>query len=118
MKDATELAVGVSSAGFEFYRGRRRYLLRIARVQLDPTEFEPVDEQPYPVPAHWLDAPVQQKFADFLYRVGPPRTPSTPIRSKAGCTAVALALPVMIDTTPPPAAHRHSWSTRGFGCSM
>ena len=27
MKDATELAVGVSSAGFEFDRGRRRYLL-------------------------------------------------------------------------------------------
>src|SRR6266536_1696069 len=27
MKDATELAVGVSSAGFEFDCGRRRYLL-------------------------------------------------------------------------------------------
>ena len=27
MKDATELAVGISPAGFEFDRGRRRYLL-------------------------------------------------------------------------------------------
>jgi hypothetical protein len=32
MKDATELAVGVSSAGFEFDCGRRRYLLCIAGV--------------------------------------------------------------------------------------
>jgi hypothetical protein len=27
MEDAAELAVGVSPAGFEFHRGRRRYLL-------------------------------------------------------------------------------------------
>ena len=32
MKDATELAVGVTSAGFEFDRGRCRYLFCIGRV--------------------------------------------------------------------------------------
>ena len=60
-----------------------------------------------------------------------PGTPSTPIsvlasndarassqrRSMAGRTALALALPVMIETTPPSAAHRHSWSTSGSGWS-
>ena len=30
MKNAAELAVGVSSAGFEFDRGRRRHLLFVA----------------------------------------------------------------------------------------
>ncbi len=58
-----------------------------------------------------------------------PGTPSTPIsvlasnaarasshrRSRAGRTAIVLALPVMIETTPPAAAHRHSWSTNGSG---
>lgn len=33
------------------------------------------------------------------------------VASKAGCTAVALALPAMIETMPPGAAHRHSWSS-------
>src|SRR5215203_3001068 len=60
-----------------------------------------------------------------------PGTPSTPIsvlasndarasshrRSKAGRTAMALALPVMIETMPPAAAHWHSWLTTGSGCS-
>ena len=48
MKDATELAVGVSSAGFEFDCGRGRDLRCIAGVQLGSTELEPVDEQPDP----------------------------------------------------------------------
>ncbi|HYU02821.1 MAG TPA: hypothetical protein VEL02_03150 [Jatrophihabitantaceae bacterium] len=52
------MAVGVSSAGFEFDGGHRRYLLCIAGVQLGSAEVEPVGEQPYPVPAQRLHAPV------------------------------------------------------------
>src|SRR5580658_3623631 len=73
MKDATELAVGVSSAGFEFDGDRRRYLLRIAGIQLDSTELEPVDEQPYPVPAQWLHALALYERTEFLHRVGASR---------------------------------------------
>jgi hypothetical protein len=35
----------------------------------------------------------------------------------AGRTAAALAFPVMIETTPPASAHRHSWLTSGPGSS-
>jgi hypothetical protein len=58
-------------------------------------------------------------------------TPSTPIsvlvsnetrassqrRSSAGRTAIVWALPVMIETSPPAAAHRHSLLTSGSGSS-
>src|ERR1700722_4163136 len=69
MKDATELTVGVSPAGFEFDGGRRRDLLRIAGVQLGSAELEPVDKQPNPVPAPGLHSLALQEFAELLHRV-------------------------------------------------
>src|SRR5215218_3805740 len=78
MKDAAELAVRVSSTGFEFDRGRRRYLPGIAGVQLGAAELEPVDKQPYPVPAQWLYAPAPQELAEFLHRVGSDRHAQDP----------------------------------------
>src|SRR5438045_7743534 len=70
MKDATELAIGVSSAGFEFDGCRRRHLLRVARVELGSTELEPVDEEPHPIPAKRLYAAALDELAEFLHRVG------------------------------------------------
>ncbi|MBV9857290.1 MAG: hypothetical protein JOY82_22700, partial [Streptosporangiaceae bacterium] len=46
MKNAAELAVRVSSGGFELDGSRRRDFLWIAGVQLGSTELQPVDEQP------------------------------------------------------------------------
>src|SRR5690348_3237311 len=71
MKDAAELTVGVSPAGFEFDRCRRRYLLRVAWVQLGPAELEPVDKQPYSVPAQRRHTATAYELAEFLHRVGP-----------------------------------------------
>src|SRR6202044_2916623 len=70
MEDAAELAVRVSPAGFEFDGGLRPHLLRVAGVELDAAELEPVDEQPYPVPARRLDAAAPHELAEFLHRVG------------------------------------------------
>src|SRR5690606_15525775 len=72
VEGAAELAVGVALAGFEFDRSYRRCALGVAGIQLDPAEFEPVDEQPSPVPAQRLHAPLPQELAEFLHRVGPP----------------------------------------------
>ena len=69
--------------------------------------------------------------AEFLHRVGASRHSQHPDlapgaercqasshrRSRAGRTAIALTLAAMIETTSPGAAHRHSWSTNGSGCS-
>src|SRR5438045_8550945 len=71
MKDATELAIGVSSAGFEFDGCRRRHLLGVARVELRSTELEPVDEQPHPIPGKRLNAAALDELAEFRHRVGP-----------------------------------------------
>lgn len=70
MKDAADLPVRVSSAGFEFDRRRRRRLLFIVRVEPGSTELEPVDKQPYSVPAHWLQATAPQELVEFLHCVG------------------------------------------------
>src|ERR1700722_8484 len=71
VKDATELTVRVSPAGLELDRGGRRHLLSVAWVQLGAAEFEPVDEQPYPVPAHRPHAAARDELAELLHRVGP-----------------------------------------------
>ena len=131
MKDATELAVGVSSAGFELDRGRRRHLLRVAGSSSAPLNSSQSTNSQTPYQRTGCTPPARMQLAELLHRVGSAGTPSTPIsvlasndarasshrRSRAGRTALALALPVMIETTPPAAAHRHSWSTNGSGCS-
>src|SRR5579862_1463152 len=63
VEDATELAIRVSSACFEFHRGGRLGLRVVGGIQLDSTEFEPVDEQPHAVPAHWFHAPESKEHA-------------------------------------------------------
>src|SRR6185437_17016939 len=71
VEDAAELAVGISAGGFELDRSGGRDLLRVAVVELDTAELEPVDEQPHPVPAHRLDTAALQEVAELLHRVGP-----------------------------------------------
>jgi hypothetical protein len=82
-------AVGVASRGFEF---DRRYLLRVAGVQLGSAELlDGVGPARHPQHAD-LGSGVERRSA------------SSHRCSRAGRTAIALALPVMIETTPPAAA--------------
>src|SRR5262249_51174984 len=103
VKDAAELAVGISSAGFKFDRGRSRNLLRVGRVQPGAAELEPVDEQPDPVPAQRLRAAAAHDLAELLHRVGaapPCRRAPPPRPPRPGCGLQTPPAP------PPPAAPR------------
>ncbi len=131
VKDAAELAVGVSPAGLEFDRGRRRELLRIGGSSSAPLNSSQSTNSHTPYQRSGSTPRLRISSLSSSTVSARPGTPSTPIsvlasnaarasshrRSRAGRTAAALALPVMIETTPPAAAHRHSWLTSGSGWS-
>ena len=73
VEDATESAVWVAAAGFEFDRGSGPQLLGVARVQFGPAQIQSVDEQPHSVPPQRVHAALSETLTEFLGRVGPGR---------------------------------------------
>src|SRR5699024_678903 len=70
MEGATESAVGVSAARFEFDLGHRRQFAGIDRRQVNSAELEQIDPQPRPVPPERFDSMTAQVFADLVDGVG------------------------------------------------